>query len=83
MSEVKTCKCAAHNYDECVCGAWDDLDPYKLRQDLAAVTKERDELKACLEDLADIQNGTPLIQDGPVWEAIMARAWKLLGVGST
>jgi hypothetical protein len=35
----KRCKCAAHNSDECVCGAWDDLDPQRLRQ-------ERDEARA-------------------------------------
>lgn len=38
----KTCQCSAHNSDECVCGAWDDLDPYKLRA----------ELKACRAELA-------------------------------
>ena len=28
------CRCAATNSDECVCGAWDDLDPYKLKREL-------------------------------------------------
>lgn len=49
-----------------------------LESDLSAITKERDELKACLEALCDIQNGPPLIQDGPAWEAIMTEARNLI-----
>ena len=37
--DVVTCKCAAHSYAECVCGAWDDLNPHTLK-------RERDE--ACV-----------------------------------
>lgn len=36
VSEPKTCKCAAHSYAECICGAWDDLNPHTLM-------RERDE----------------------------------------
>ena len=32
----KTCHCAAYNSDECICGAWDDLEPIRLRDQLAA-----------------------------------------------
>jgi hypothetical protein len=39
MSEKK-CNCAAHNSDECQCGAWDDLDPYRLKSQLEAMIAE-------------------------------------------
>lgn len=28
----KQCKCSAFNYDECACGAWDDLNLHRLKQ---------------------------------------------------
>jgi uncharacterized coiled-coil protein SlyX len=28
----KQCKCSAFNSDECVCGAWDDLNPHRLKR---------------------------------------------------
>lgn len=43
MSEPKTCKCAAHSYAECICGAWDDLNPHTLK-------RERDEAVRCLRE---------------------------------
>ena len=39
---MNQCQCSAHNYDECFCGVWDDMDPYKLREQLGAARKERD-----------------------------------------
>ena len=38
-----TCKCAAHSYAECICGAWDDLNPHTLK-------RERDEAVSCLRE---------------------------------
>jgi hypothetical protein len=33
------CHCAAHNSDECICGAWDDLDPHMLRGKLDQIKR--------------------------------------------
>jgi hypothetical protein len=44
MSKPKTCKCAAHSYAECICGAWDDLNPHTLK-------RERDEARECLREM--------------------------------
>ena len=41
----KTCRCAAHSYAECICGAWDDLDPIRLRDQLAAARAALDQIK--------------------------------------
>lgn len=37
-------------------------------------------LQEALEDLADLQNGPPLVRDTDEWEAVMARVWALLAV---
>ena len=44
------CKCAAHNSDECVCGAWDDLDPYMLTRKLKAAQRTIERLENELRD---------------------------------
>lgn len=41
---------------------------------------EKEELKDCLQSLADIQNGSPLIRDEKRWGKIMETAYKLLEV---
>lgn len=43
-NKPKICKCSAYNSDECCCGAWDDLDPHKLKREL-------DEAISCLREV--------------------------------
>jgi len=56
--------CAAHNSDECACGAWDDQDPYWLKlalEDMIITTeglllkkdREVDALKAKITELKE------------------------------
>ena len=77
--EVKQCQCSAHNYDECVCGAWDDMDPYKLREQLGAAREERDTARARTEQVERIvkamnkwleDNQEDVFRRG-IWDAIL------------
>jgi len=52
MKEIKKCLCAAHNYDECCCGAWDDLDPYTLKDEIKDL-KEQVKRMQCKENCAN------------------------------
>ena len=61
---TKTCKCAAHSYAECICGAWDDLNPHTLM-------RERDEARAALREIAKMKGDESI--------AIEMRAVELVG----
>ena len=49
--EPKRCICAAHNYDECICGAWDDLDPHKLKAELAEAKSHLSDMSKAVADM--------------------------------
>ena len=46
----------------------------RLETELAAITAERDQLRACLRDLVDEQNGAPLELRRKQWQAAMNEA---------
>ena len=50
----------------------------QLETELAAVTAERDLLRACLRDLVDEQNGAPLELRRTQWQAAMDEALSAL-----
>ena len=61
-------------------GCWDaGTDDYWLPCDVARLVAHARSLEAALLDLADLQNGPPLIRDTDEWDAVMDRTWKLLG----
>jgi len=64
------CLCSAHNSDECICGAWDDMDPYKLKQELADLQAKLSTATACLVRIRD--DGDEIIGGG-WWCARQAR----------
>lgn len=51
-----------------------------LRAQLAAVEREREELRECLQRLYDEQNGPPLQRHEKRWQATMDAAESLLGI---
>lgn len=50
-STTKPCSCSAHNADECSCGAWDDLNPFRLRERLEASEAARERAEKALRDI--------------------------------
>jgi hypothetical protein len=50
FDKVRTCMCAAHSAEDCICGAWDDhgnLRPYAARiKELEAELKAEKEIRA-------------------------------------
>jgi hypothetical protein len=67
--------------EECLAGPWIIYDDYAaLRAQLAAVEREREELRECLQRLYDEQNGPPLQRHEKRWQAVMDKAEELLGL---
>ena len=50
----------------------------RLETELAAITAERDQLRACLRDLVEEQNGAPLELRRKQWQAAMDEALSAL-----